>query len=408
MALNSSPPLLPLRPSDNNSQFLAKDLVLAYPMLEGGNTLKNYGTLGSQANLNLSNVTRVRQNGLTSLSFNGTTSLASNSSVNMLVPQKWSFAYWAKFNAVPPAESSIITLQGPTEGHLRAWADGQGIWAWQKHSIADTYSILPTSDFPTNNTMLIVVVYDDALLPPAQLRTNQGLTQHPAQPQSYTVFNEATGTPATTVNGIYLGGGPGNTTMFNGILGPVYMWSRPLSETEIWQLWQDPYAPFRRNTEQLIAPSTMVNTQGSSLQGLGKSTGTPPIITDNSAIVIGIDDTLAERDYPSEDILPDRRVSDDLIIYDYLNYQAVATDSLTTELTIPPEINISDTYNYALLPDDQLIIDSSNTGIIDVQDDYSYLDTPTDSILIEASGPSIIDVQDSISYRTLPQEQVTT
>lgn len=406
MALNNNLPILPLRPSDANSQFLAKDLVLAYPMLEGGNTLKNYGTLGSQANLNLSNVTRVRQNGLTSLSFNGTTSLASNSSVNMLVPQKWSFAYWVKFNGSPSAETSLLTLQGPTEGHLRAWADGQGIWAWQKHSIADAYSILPTSDFPTNNTMLVIAVYDDPLLPPAQLRTNQGLTNHPSQPQSYTVFNEATGSPLTTVNSIYIGGGPGNSKLFNGVLGPVYVWSRPLSESEIWQLWQDPYAPFRRNTEQLVTPSTMVSSQGSSLQGIGKSTGSSPVISDNSALVIGIDDNLVERNYVNDGTSLINRFNDDLYINDYYNYQDVALDSLMTELTTPPEINIVDDYSYANIPNDQVIVNSSNIGIIDIQDSFQFVSVPTDSVLVESSGVSTVSINDDVAYVSEPGEQI--
>lgn len=411
MAIKNNPPILPLRPSDDNSQFLAKDLLLAYPMLEGGDAIKNYGTLGAQANLSLNNVTRVKQNGLASLSFNGTSSIASSGAINVSVPQKWSFAYWVKFNSAPAPESSLLTLQGPTEEHLRAWADSQGIWAWQKHSIADAYSILPTSDFPTNNTMLVIAVYDDPILPPVQLRTNQGLTAHPAQPQSYTAFNEATGAPLTTVNGIYLGGGPGNSKLFNGILGPVYVWSRPLSESEIWQLWQDPYAPFRRNTEQVVAPSTMVSSQGASLQGIGKLTGTTPIINDDTALHIRIDDYLAYNNLPNDLILNDIQLPNTITVTDSMYYRNIPTDYAEADAPYSLYIlNVTDNINYRTTPTDTFIESESGTAPITsiiVNESLNYASVPVDSVIYQTDIPQNITVNEDINYRNTPTETVT-
>lgn len=410
MPLNNTPPILPIRPSDSSSRFLAKDLILAYPALESGNVLRNFGSLGSIADLSLSGVMRTRYNGIIGLRFDGTSSIASNSTINMLVPQKWSFAYWLKIDSVPGSERSILSLQGPTEAHLRAWADSQGMWAWQKHSIADSYSILPPTDFPTDNMILVVAVYDDPLLPPVQVRSNQGLTSLPVQPDSYVVFNEATGSPNSNVTGIYLGGSPGNTNMFGGVLGPVYVWSRPVSESEIWQLWQDPYAPFRRGTEQIIVPSAMTNSQSASLQGIGKQSDAKPSFNDNYALYINVDDDILYVVNPVDTVVSDSQSLDTITVFDNYNYRQLPSDTLAADAPFSLiTLNVDDDYSYNTLPSDIVVAPEtgvSNISSITVTDGYTYVDESTDSVNSDIQYPHIITITDTVQYSAVPTETV--
>jgi hypothetical protein len=194
MSYRITPPTLPLRPADDYSQYLSKGLLLGYPLIGGGSTIRNYGSWGTDGDLVPVNVTKTRRNGLASIGFDGATSVASNTTLNRSVPEKWSIAYWLKMDSVPVSgEKTILSLGGGSGSSIRIWVDPQGIWCWQKHSIADSYSIMPASDFPSSNTMLIVGVFEGTYLAPAQLRTNQGMTSLPSQPSSYASFNSGAG-----------------------------------------------------------------------------------------------------------------------------------------------------------------------------------------------------------------------
>ncbi len=410
MPTRLTPPTMPLRLADEKSRFLANGLVLAYPLLEGGTTLRNHGSWGSAGDLTLQNTTHTRQAGLATLHF-GPGASAQSGSINKTLPGQWSFVYWVKLDAAPSGtEKSILTLQGPSEAHTRAWADNQGIWSWQKYNTADAYSILPTSDFPTSNLMMVVAVYEGSDLPPAQLRTNQGFTSAPDQPVSYTAHNSGIGTQATTVNRIYLGNTAGGNTPLGGTLGPLYVWERPISTSEIWQLWQDPYAPFRRSREQLLAPSTMVSFSNHSLEGTGKSTSLKPIIQDDSALTISVQDYAPYAIPPLDSLLSEAFDPAVITVNDTYNYAAIPADILEADAPFSLyTITINDTYSYATIPVDSTNDSGTNSvPIITVNDTYNYAATPTDTILGDSTAPTTITINDSHQYDSIPTDTVTT
>ena len=414
MSYRITPPTLPIRSADDYSQYLAKGLLLGYPLIGGGSVIKNFGSWGSDGDLDLVNVTKTRRDGLASVSFDGASSVASNTLLNRSLPERWSIAYWLKMDSVPVSgEKTIFSLGGSTGPSMRVWADSQGVWCWQKHSIADSYSILPVSDFPSSNTMLIIGVFDGSYLAPAQLRTNQGMTSLPVQPSSYTSFNAGAGIQATEVTSITLGNADDLSSPFNGTLGPLYFWNRALSESEIWQLSQDPYAPFRRNTSQYLIPSTMNATGGFNLQGVGKSTDVSPIISDDSALFIVHNEYVSYSNMPDDFVVSDNRDIDlVLTVNDTLSYRAIPTDTLDTDAPYSLYVlNVVDTIPYSTLPDDSFISPESGSSIvpiINVVEAMPYSNIPTDSVSGGSEAPTTIYLSENINYRNTPNETMTT
>lgn len=384
MAGRLTPPIFPLRPADDSSKFLAKDLIMAYPMLDRGDVLKNYGSWGPALDLDITGATYSRNDGIATLDISAG-AMASKTGLNMEFPGKWSYAFWVKIDAAPVAEElNIFRFQGLTEGHVRAWVDFQGIWSWQKYSTADAYSILPASTFPTSRLMLVIGVYGDNFLPPAQLLTNQGFTTPPEQPLSYAVYNSGQGVQASNFRSFYLGNEPAGIEGLKGSIGPVYIWSRAITLSEIWQLWKDPYAPFRRSMEQQTVPSTMVSFSEYSLEGIGKATSPRPLFQDDNAITI--------------------------YVQDYHQYVAVPIDMLQSLSDTLPNltINVTDSYSYQALPADVIV--SDDTGIITnlevvIADSVSFVALPTENMESEAPYSLItVTINDSIAYQTLPTD----
>lgn len=413
MSYRITPPTLPIRPADDYSQYLAKGLLLGYPLIGGGSVIKNFGSWGVDGDLDLVNVTKTRRNGLASVGFDGVSSVASNTTLNRSVPERWSIAYWLKMDSVPVSgEKTIFSLGGSTGPSMRVWADSQGVWCWQKHSIADSYSILPASDFPSSNTMLIIGVFDGSYLAPAQLRTNQGMTSLPVQPSSYTSFNAGAGIQATEVTSITLGNADDLSSPFSGTLGPLYLWNRALSESEIWQLSQDPYTPFRRNTAQYLIPSTMNATGGFNLQGVGKSTDVSPIISDDSALFIVHNEYVSYSNMPDDFVVSDNRDIDlVLTVNDTLSYRNMPTDVLNVDAPYSLFVlNVSENIAYSVLPNDSFVAPESGATvvpIISVSESMAYSSQPIDSVSGDADSPQIINVNDAVTLSNLPNETVS-
>lgn len=417
MSARITPPIFPFRPADDSSKFLAKDLIIAYPMLEKDSSkLKNYGSLGSALDLNLTNPVFSRNDGIATMDFYAG-STANKTGLNLMLPEYWSFAYWVKVDDVPTSEElNIFTFRGASEGHLRAWMDQQGIWGWQKFSTADGYSIIPASNFPTSRLMLVVGVFGHVNLPPAQLFTNQGFTTQPVQPFSYAVYNDGKGNPARQVGSFYLGSDPTGTEPLKGSLGPVYIWERAISNSEIWQLWKDPYAPFRRSLEQNIVPSAMISFSDFSLEGIGKSTHSKPLFQDNNALTIYVDDYMEYPNTPVDYIvvpLTGNVPSVEINIEHSIGYVELLSDSLQNLSGVIPriDIEIEDNISYVAQPTDYMEADAPYSLItINISDDLSYTDVPSDTFIPEDSytiTTDVIIINESISYVDLPDDTLS-
>jgi hypothetical protein len=414
MPVRNNPPTMPLRLVDERSDFMSKDLLLAYPLLDGGTNMRNYGKWGSVADLNVTGGARSRLNGLSTMSFAGGTASASASGLSLNAPQQWSYAFWLKVNSLPAgiSELNIFSMQGSSGASLRAWIDQQGIWSWQKYSIADAYSVLPASDSPTSNLMLITGVYDEPQLPPAQLRTNQGHNTAPLQPESYTVYNPGAGAQATGISSIHIGNNNTSNKPLNGTIGPFYFWGRAISSSEIWQLWQDPYAPFRRSHEQFLVPSTMVATSNHSLRGLGKSDSPKPLIQDNQSLVISVQDYHNYQSKPTDILNGDEVQYGSITVNDSYSYANIPTDTLIADAPFSLiTLNVNDSYSYSNLPSDIFIAgDSGSTvvPVITINETINYQNLPTDTSSGSANSPVAITVSDTYDYQDLPDDVVTT
>jgi len=416
MGANLTPPIRPFRKADASSRYLSKDLAIAYPMLDGDSTLRNYGTWGSLADLSTTNVTFSKLDGLTVANFNSSAT-AFRTGLSLTVPDTWSFAYWVKIDAAPTIEElNVFSLHGPSEPHARAWIDQQGLWSWQKHATADSYSILPISDFPTSNLMLVVSVFGNDL-PPAQLRTNERFTTPPTQPLSYTAFNYGLGAKATAISSIYLGNNFGGGDPLNGSLGPFYFWSRAISDSEVWQLWQDPYAPFRRSTEQIVVPSTVLSQSSFSLEGIGKPTDKKPLFQDDDALTIQVNDYI-QYATPPPDTIPDSNSGllpyVNIIVSDSYNYQSYPEDSIDEGASGTPavlEITVNDSVSFVTPPTDLVnAVAPFSLITVTINDDIAYVANPTD-FYDDGNSSTItnetINVSDTYGYQDVPVETVT-
>lgn len=409
-----NPPLFPLRPADSNSKWLADGLILSYPILDGNSSkLKNYGSLGAAADLNISGATHERNGaGLPTLRFSNPTDVASNTSVNFSITSGWAYAYWIQLDSTPTLDSfNIFSLQGFTEAHIRSWVDVSGIWSWQKRNTADTYSFLPPQDYPTTQTMLVFASYEGGFLPQVQLRTKQGPYDIPRQPNSYGGYNEGQGQAAVDINGIFIGNSSDLDQQFPGTIGPLYFWDRPLSESEIWQMWQDPYAPFRRSTEQKVNFSTLRSSAGNNLQGTGKLTDVRPIIQDDEGLFINILDNYSYVDSPEDLLVYEDQTPQTININDTFAYDTLPTEDVLPDTVALPElnINIAESFSYLSLPSEALTTPNTLSPTqISLNQGFSYVVLPSENI----TGPTVItpaeiSITENYSYQTLPSEDIT-
>ena len=408
MAGRLTPPPFPLRQADEYSSFLSKGLLLSYLMLEAeGSTLKNYGSWGSAADLQLNNVKWVRRDsGLYGLEFPNSTSIAGNSTIRKDIPTEWSYAVWVKADVTPTAGSEIFVLRGPSQNNLRLWADSTGIWSWQRRANADAYTVMPPSEYPTDGARLLIGTFSGADYPPVQLTTNSHMRSHPEQPFSYQAVNEGAGAQIRDTHGIFLGNNNGSTAPWRGTIGPFYFWDRPLTEAEIWQLWQDPYAPFRRSTSQVIVPSTFTAQADGGMQSLGKD-GSGVVLRNNNAIYIFVNDQYSYREVPDEEVIVETIEPIVIEVNDQHNYSNIplATDQVIIGDTWSQDslvITIGDNHSYEAIPlaneeVNILITDTIAPVIVTVTDQHNYADV---QILHEELG-SDTGAQDTIMINTL-------
>lgn len=411
-----TPPSLPFRSSDENSKWLSNKLALAYPMLEGGGSLvKNYGFWGEDGDLLVTGATRQRgSDGLHGMHFTNPTDSLSSGAIQRTLSGPWSYAFWMRMDAAPTGTpESIFSLHGSIEKHVASWADATGIWSWQKRDIADTYSILPTADFSVNKTMLVIASYEGTYLPPAQLRTKQSLSFHPSQPNVYASYNDGTGVAASQVESITIGNSVASSEGFKGYLGPFYFWDRALAESEVWQLWQDPYAPFRRATAQNVNLSTLSSAASNSLQGTGKLTGVRPILQDDNGLFISIQDYFNYVDKPEDELIQAFDGPLTISVADNYSYQDSPIEALTSPNLIAwPQLTISvaDSYIYQDIPTELLTVPNViATTAINVSDTYSYQIVPTEQVTAPGgAAPTTISLSDNYSYQNTPSENITT
>lgn len=411
-----TPPSLPFRSSDENSKWLSNKLALAYPMLEGGGSVvKNYGFWGEDGDLLVSGATRQRgSDGLHGMHFSSPTDSLSSGAIQRTLSGPWAYAFWMRMDTAPAGiPESIFSLRGAIEKHVASWADATGIWCWQKRDIADTYSVLPTADFSVNKTMLVIASFEGTYLPPAQLRTKQSLSFHPSQPNVYASYNDGTGVAATQVESITIGNSYASNEGFKGYIGPFYFWDRALAESEVWQLWQDPYAPFRRATAQTINISTLSSSASNSLQGTGKLTGVRPILQDDNGLFISIQDYFNYVDKPEEEVIVDFDGPLTISVLDNYSYQDNPIEALTAPNLIAwPELTIiiADSYVYQDIPSEQLTVPNViATTLINVTDSYSYQAVATEMVTTPGGiAPNTIALNDTYVYQNIPSEDITT
>lgn len=405
-----TPPTLPLRPADDNSKYMASGLMLAYPMLEGGgSTIRNYGGWGSSANLTLTNASwSKRETGMSSLSFEASSAVAKNTLMARSVPSNWTWATWIKLDSTPTSTPKELFSFRTSTGvqQVRVWADSTGLWSWQKSATADNYSVLSPSYLPTSGPVLIISTFAGNNLAPVQMVTNTGMRSIPTQPISYAAFNVGQGAQATTLDGFYLGNDHQDTAPWDGSIGPFYFWNRVLTNSEVWELWQDPYAPFRRNNANFFTPMTMRTSSGYAFTGIGKTTGPKTIIQDQNSLFITVEEDYFYQNTPIDTYIVIDNNLITLNINDTYDYMASPLDTIS-----PPEflniiIDIADSFTYTDSPTDTFLDgEAQTTLIISISDNFSYADFITDTILSSITqGPLNIDIDDNFTYSPLPSD----
>jgi hypothetical protein len=397
MAGRRTPPPYQLRKADAYSGGLARGLVLAYPMLEGaGSRVANYGSWGNAADLALANVTWANREGVQGLDFTAASSVAASAALSgRIIPNIWSYAFWVKLDSSPSGTVSMdaFSLQGSLQTNLRAWADTTGVWSWQKRVTADAYSVLPALDYPNTGARLVIATFSGIdTQPPVQLRTDANLQNLPQQPTSYQSFNLGAGAQANDLTKVLIGNGLAGTTGWDGVIGPVYFWNRVISDGEVWQLWQDPYAPLRRRGAQIHNPALMLSQADYTTEdkAVGKPSYLRQIFSGQTALFINVTDT-----------------------YFYQNNPA---DSLTTSAKPVTLINIADTYAYQTVPVDSINNSAPGEGtqtplIIAYTDTYTYLNTPVDTLsggTTDTIAPTVITISDTYTYQTDPTDSTDT
>jgi hypothetical protein len=392
---------------------MASGLMLAYPMLEGGGSIaKNYGGWGSSANLTLSNASWTkRETGMASLSFSAANAVAKNTLMARTIPGNWSWAAWIKLDSTPTSTPKDLFSFRTSSGvqQVRVWADSTGLWSWQKSATADNYSVLSPSYFPTSGPVLIISTFAGNNLAPVQMVTNTGMRSIPTQPISYAAFNVGQGAQATTLDGFYLGNDHQDTAPWDGNIGPFYFWNRVLTNSEVWELWQDPYAPFRRNSANFYAPMTMRASSGYAFTGVGKTSGPKTIIQDQNSLFITVEDDYFYQNSPIDTYIEFENNLITLNISDDYAYVSSPVDTLS-----PPEflniiISLTDSYTYTIEATDAVIEGAApNAPVISINDDYSYQDFITDNLVTSITqGPLNIGIDDEFQYSPPPTDTAT-
>lgn len=407
---------------------LSKGLVLAYPMLEGSGTkVVNYGLWGNDADLTVAaGAVWTEREGFHSIDFS-TASAVAGRTLSQNIPNTWSYAFWGRLDTYPSGSTTMnaFTLQGSSATNLCAQADQTGLWSWQRRVTADTYSVLSPVDYQGNALRLYVSTFTGIdTQPPVQLRTTAGLSMQPLQPLMYQSFNVGAGSQQKEVTGIYVGNNATGNGVWDGVIGPLYFWDRVISDAEVWQLWQDPYAPLRRRTGHLNIPSLMTP-----LPDYGKSgavTGKPrydnQIFTDSTALFINLNDTHFYLNNPTDSFGDDTDAQEPTLISltDAHTYAALAlpTDAFIVEGSGSQEpiiIDLADSYIYVTNPVDG-VIDTALTDtvvrtILSVTDAHTYLAEPTDSfddsIPWGSQEPVSISITEDLPYLDLPVETMT-
>lgn len=413
MAGRNNPPF-PLRKADFQSKFVATGLVMAFPMLEGsGSILHNYGSWGDAANLTISNASWTkRETGLSSLAYKAPSAVAKNTTMSQTIPENWSWATWIKLDSTPSITPHELFSFRASNGdaQVRAWGDNVGLWSWQKASINEDYSVLYPAALPLSGPALLVSTYAGSNLAPVQLITDTGMRHLPQQPTLYSTFNVGRGDVANTLDTFYLGNNDTNSAIWDGVIGPFYFWDRVITDSEIWELWQDPYAPFRRQTMEWFAPSALRTTSGFFYTGLGKTTGPKTIIQDQNSLFILVDDDYFYMNLPiDEAILPGNETLFVEINDDY-DYSALPSESVPTPELITLIISVEDEYSYIThIQDTTPDYEKKDPPVITASDDFYYVSfLQEDVTTVVPQGPLTIEPADEYSYIANPGETVTT
>lgn len=414
MAGRYTPPF-PLRKSDYDSKFIPTGLVMAYPMLEGsGNTIHNFGSWGSTADLTVSGGAWTRrETGLQSIAFKAAGAVVQNTTMQQTVPENWSWAAWMKLDSLPTITSpheifSFRTADGTPQ--VRAWADTTGVWSWQKGSINDHYSVLYPASITTmrSGPVLLISTYAGNNLAPVQLITTIGMSLIPTQPTLYQSFSSGLGDPGTTLDRFTIGNDNAGTSLWDGVIGPFYFWDRVISNSEIWELWQDPYAPFRTARMNWFSPTTMRSSSGFSLTGLGKTTGPKTIIQSEDELFIPIDEDFFYMSLPVDEMEQPDYDTLTIDVGSEFTYQAVPTDSSSQPSFLSAAISVDDSFIYVSGPTDLVIPDLINPPIIDIDEPFAYDTAISDEILTAIPiGPLEIDRTDDFAYPATPNEVVS-
>lgn len=408
-----TPPTLPLRAADDNSKYMASGLMLAYPMLEGGGTIvKNYGGWGTSANLTLTNANwSKRETGMSGLSFAAANAVAKNTLMARTIPSNWTWATWIKLDSTPnptPKELFSFRTNGGIQ-QVRVWADSTGLWSWQKASIADNYSVLSPGYAPTNGPVLIISTFAGNNLAPVQMVTNTGMRSIPTQPISYAAFNVGQGTQATTLDGLYLGNDHQNTSPWDGMIGPFYFWNRVLTNSEVWELWQDPYAPFRRPNANLYAPTILRTTSGYSFTGIGKTTGPKTIIQDQNSLFITIEDDYFYQDEPIDTYIGSDLPLITITANESFGYAGTPIDTISPPEFLNITISVADSFTFSNIPTDSVTSDIQIVPVINITETFTYDNSISDNLITASpQGPIEITSSETYSYQTPPDDDVST
>lgn len=399
-----TPPTFPLRAADDTSKYMASGLMLAYPMLEGGGTnVKNYGGWGSSADLTLTNASWTkRETGMSGLAFAASDAVAKNTLMARTIPTNWTWAAWIKLDSTPTSTPkdlfSFRTASGVAQ--VRVWGDSTGLWSWQKAATADNYSVLSPSYFPTAGPVLIISTFAGNNLAPVQMVTNTGMRSIPTQPVSYAAFNVGQGAQATTLDGFFLGNDHQNTAPWDGVVGPFYFWNRVLTNSEVWELWQDPYAPFRRTNANFYTPMSMRTATGYSFTGIGKTTGPKTIIQDQNSLFITVEDDYFYQNQPIDTYIDSNSPLITIDLSDTFSYAALPIDNLNPPQFLNITIDITDSFNYSTLPTDQLTANNVTMPVISIADSFTYPDFIVDNLVTAVTqGPLVINITDSFTYQ---------
>ncbi len=399
-------PSLPIRGADDYSRFLSRGLLLAYLMHEGtGDTVKNYGSWGAAANLTPANVSWTRRgSGLYGLHFNNNLAVVSNTTLSKQIPEEWSYAVWVQSDIAQSGVRDIFSFHDSGLPQVRAHTDVVGVWSWQKRSIADTYTVLPPEDYPDDGVRLIVSVFNGIGIPPVQLRTERNLGGLPRKPDNYQTFNSGQGLQSNIASSIFLGNNEGLTAPWKGTIGPFYFWDRALSEEEVWALKQDPYAPFRRDTAQILVPAALISQMSTQFHPTDDPGSGITLSSDNDLFIF-IKDDFQYLNAPADVMVAQDTPVLNLFATETYTYLATPTDEASSLTIANPVIEINEGYTYLAAPTDEASSQYVAIPVIEVSEGYTYVASPADQVVFyDAQVPVGISIDDEYTYPDVPTE----